>query len=147
MNTEKLKVVIIHLDLGIGGAERLVVNTAVCLKDIGFDVSIFTSHHDCNHCFEETKENGILGNSIHVYGDWIPRHIYGKCTAFFAIIRMIYITVILVLKSIIHNLYYNSKYVHFVFMDGVSASIPLLTLVGISSLSALFSSLLSSLLS
>ena len=131
MKKEKLKVVLIHLDLGIGGAERLVINTAICLKDIGYDVSILTSHHDHNHCFEETKGNGILGNSINVYGDWIPRHIYGKGTAFFAIIRMIYMTMILILKSIVHKLYNNSNYVDFVFMDGVSESIPLLTLLGI----------------
>jgi alpha-1,3/alpha-1,6-mannosyltransferase/myotubularin-related protein 1/2 len=128
----KGRVVLIHLDLGIGGAERLVINTAICLKDIGYDVSILTSHHDNNHCFEETnKDNGILGKSIHVYGDWIPRHIYGKGTAFFAIIRMLYITIILTIKSIIYKLFNNNNYVDFVFMDGVSESIPLLTLLGI----------------
>jgi len=129
----KGRVVLIHLDLGIGGAERLVINTAICLKDIGYDVSILTSHHDNNHCFEETnKDNGILGKSIRVYGDWIPRHIYGKGTAFFAIIRMLYITIILIIKNIIYKLFNNNNnYVDFVFMDGVSESIPLLTLLGI----------------
>lgn len=47
-----------HLDLGIGGAEQLVVNIACMLKDSGHKVTIFTTHHDVNHCFEETKPDG-----------------------------------------------------------------------------------------
>jgi alpha-1,3/alpha-1,6-mannosyltransferase len=55
-----MKVALIHLDLGIGGAERLVVNIAICLKRMGHEVRILTSHHDLNHCFEETKKGGKL---------------------------------------------------------------------------------------
>ena len=44
----------------IGGAERLVINMAICLKRMGHDVRILTSHHDVNHCFEETEKNGEL---------------------------------------------------------------------------------------
>jgi hypothetical protein len=54
-----MKIAIIHLDLGIGGAERLVVNIALCLKRMGHDVRILTSHHDPKHCFEETAPGGI----------------------------------------------------------------------------------------
>jgi hypothetical protein len=73
-----MKVTIIHLDLGIGGkylrlkilrmevayltvstgAEQLIVNVATSLKELGHDVLILTSHHDQNHCFEETKASG-----------------------------------------------------------------------------------------
>lgn len=42
-----------------GGAEQLVVSIACTLKSMGHAVSILTSHHDQNHCFDETKENGM----------------------------------------------------------------------------------------
>ena len=52
-----MKVIIVHPDLGIGGAERLIVDAAVALKEKGNDVTIYTSHHDKNHCFPETKNS------------------------------------------------------------------------------------------
>lgn len=55
-----MKVVILHLDLGIGGAEQLIVNVATVVKELGHEVVLLTSHHDKNHCFEETKPNGML---------------------------------------------------------------------------------------
>ncbi|KAJ8455621.1 hypothetical protein OPV22_006277 [Ensete ventricosum] len=51
---KKLKIAIIHPDLGIGGAERLIVDAAVQLASHGHSVHLFTSHHDKNRCFEET---------------------------------------------------------------------------------------------
>ena len=42
-----------------GGAEQLIVSIGCTLKEMGYTVNILTSHHDCNHCFEETKEKGI----------------------------------------------------------------------------------------
>ena len=39
-------VVFLHPDLGIGGAERLVVDAAVALKRRGHTVTMVTSHHD-----------------------------------------------------------------------------------------------------
>ncbi|KAI8010079.1 Alpha-1,3/1,6-mannosyltransferase ALG2 [Camellia lanceoleosa] len=44
--TSKLNIAIIHPDLGIGGAERLIVDAAVELASHGHNVHIFTSHHD-----------------------------------------------------------------------------------------------------
>lgn len=58
-----------------------------------------------------------------MYGDWLPRHLFGKFTAFFAILRMIYLAIIVVL-------FYNQTS-ELVFMDGVSAPIPLLRLFGL----------------
>jgi hypothetical protein len=54
-----MKVAIVHPDLGIGGAERLIVDAAVALKERGHEIFIYTSHHDPNHCFPETKSNQI----------------------------------------------------------------------------------------
>lgn len=39
-----------------GGAERLVVDAAIGLQDLGHSVDIYTSHHDPGHCFEETRD-------------------------------------------------------------------------------------------
>ena len=50
-----MKIAIVHPDLGIGGAERLIVDAAIELKNRGHEVTIYTSHHDPNHCFPETK--------------------------------------------------------------------------------------------
>lgn len=49
-------VVFFHPDLGIGGAERLVIDAALGLQNRGHKVVIFTSHCDRNHCFEEARD-------------------------------------------------------------------------------------------
>jgi hypothetical protein len=43
-----------------GGAERLMVNLALAMQDLGHEVKIFTSHHDPQRCFQETKLDGSL---------------------------------------------------------------------------------------
>ena len=58
--TDKKKTIIFfHPDLGIGGAERLVIDAAVGLQNRGHKVVIFTSHCDPKHCFDEARD-GIL---------------------------------------------------------------------------------------
>lgn len=49
-------IVFFHPDLGIGGAERLIVDAAVGLQQLGHKVTIFTSHRDTRHCFEEARD-------------------------------------------------------------------------------------------
>lgn len=58
MATEKKEktIVFFHPDLGIGGAERLIIDAAVGLKNRGHKVVIFTSHCDPKHCFEEARD-------------------------------------------------------------------------------------------
>lgn len=51
-----------------GGAEMLVVNAAVAAKRAGHEVVVYTSHHDVNRCFEETKEEGM--HVLRLYG-WL----------------------------------------------------------------------------
>jgi alpha-1,3/alpha-1,6-mannosyltransferase len=54
---EKRKTIIFfHPDLGIGGAERLIIDAAVGLKKRGYKVVIFTSHCDPKHCFDEARD-------------------------------------------------------------------------------------------
>ncbi len=49
-------VVFFHPDLGIGGAERLIIDAAVGLQELGHKVTIFTSHCDPQHCFDEARD-------------------------------------------------------------------------------------------
>lgn len=52
-------VAFIHLDLGIGGAENLVINAAKGLQEKGFNVTMFTSHHDRTRAFKETTDGTL----------------------------------------------------------------------------------------
>lgn len=48
-----------------GGAERLVVDAAVGLQKLGHKIDIYTSHHDKNHCFEETRNGNPFKFLVH----------------------------------------------------------------------------------
>ncbi|KAK2582960.1 hypothetical protein KPH14_009016 [Odynerus spinipes] len=110
------RIIFLHPDLGIGGAERLVVDSALALKKSGHDVSFVTTHHDPDHCFIETKDGTI---PVTVVGNWLPRHILGKFFALCAYIRMVYAaTYIIFLKN----------RPELVFCDLVSVCIPILRL-------------------
>jgi len=53
---QRWNIIFFHPDLGIGGAERLIVDAAVGLQEQGHKVTIFTSHCDPAHCFEEARD-------------------------------------------------------------------------------------------
>lgn len=108
---EGRRIIFIHLDLGIGGAEQLILNLALASKngpntvstmdtksydengDLNEDVWIYTSHCDPSHCFDEVrKPHGSLCDNVTVYGEFIPPNIFGRGTAFFSTLRMMYIT-------------------------------------------------------
>ena len=135
-------VTFVHLDLGIGGAERLVVNLANALTEEetveksdkrSYCVKIVTSHHDPNHCFDETKPDGNLGQCITVYGDWLPRSIFGKAAALCAIVRMLYISLMVILSHYlaVMGLIASTRRSDVIVLDGVSAPIPLFYLARI----------------
>lgn len=73
-----VRVTILHPDLGIGGAERLIVDAAVGLQDRGHSVRIFTNQYSRSHCFQETLDLGesyCLNAKFRVflcqkYGNW-----------------------------------------------------------------------------
>ncbi|CAM0142658.1 Alpha-1,3-mannosyltransferase-like protein [Umbelopsis sp. WA50703] len=113
-----LKVAFIHPDLGIGGAERLVVDAAVGLKQRGHEVIMYTSHHDKNHCFEETRDGTlevrVKGNTI------IPRTLFGRFYILCAILRQFHLCLSLLRE---HKDSYDV-----LFVDQLSACIPLLKL-------------------
>jgi len=90
------QVVFVHLDLGIGGAEQLVVNLASAslgpstpgyvhvaspsqqddpldVHALDANVSIYTTHCSPTHCFDVVKPpNGILSSSVQVRGAFLP---------------------------------------------------------------------------
>jgi alpha-1,3/alpha-1,6-mannosyltransferase len=57
---EAKNIVFFHPDLGIGGAERLIIDAAVGLQKRGHKVTIFTSHCDPQHCFDEARDGKLL---------------------------------------------------------------------------------------
>jgi hypothetical protein len=55
-SADRKSIVFVHPDLGIGGAERLVIDAAVGLQSCGHKVTILTSYRDKNHCFDEARD-------------------------------------------------------------------------------------------
>lgn len=62
--SQKRSVIFIHPDLGIGGAERLIIDAAVGLQELGHKVTIFTSHCDPTHCFDEARDGTSICSQI-----------------------------------------------------------------------------------
>ncbi|KAL5803116.1 hypothetical protein ACOSQ4_031421 [Xanthoceras sorbifolium] len=114
--SSKLNIAIIHPDLGIGGAERLIVDAAVELASHGHNVHVFTAHHDKKRCFEETLDGTF---PVTVYGDFLPRHIFYRLHAVCAYLRCIFVALCVLLK-------WSSFDV--ILADQVSVVIPLLKL-------------------
>ncbi|KAJ5599511.1 hypothetical protein N7450_000578 [Penicillium hetheringtonii] len=84
-------VVIIHPDLGIGGAERLIIDVALALQNRGHRVTIYTSHCDKTHCFEEARDGTL---DVRVRGDTIfPAHLFGRLHILMASLRQLHLTV------------------------------------------------------
>lgn len=84
-----MKIGFLHLDLGIGGAERLVIDAALGLREAGHEVTIFTTHHDPDRCFPETRDGSLR---VRVVGNALPNHTGARLRAPFAIARMAYLS-------------------------------------------------------
>ncbi|GAA5931846.1 GDP-Man:Man(1)GlcNAc(2)-PP-dolichol alpha-1,3-mannosyltransferase [Sporobolomyces koalae] len=100
-----LRVAFIHPDLGLGGAERLVVDAALALQQRGHHVEIFTSYHEdgnTGRSFEETR-NGSL--NVHVLGNSIfPRSLLGRFTIVCAILRQLHLVAQFLLATLFFHL-------------------------------------------
>ena len=59
---DKKSIVFVHPDLGIGGAERLVIDAAVGLQSCGHKITILTSYRDKNHCFDEARDGRLCSS-------------------------------------------------------------------------------------
>ena len=95
-----MKVAFIHPDLGIGGAERLVIDAALEFMDAGHEVVMYTGYHDVTRCFEETlDERGERAGWVRVHGSWVPRHFFGIFHALLANMRCLWATCALLLHD------------------------------------------------
>ena len=117
--SSKLRMAFLHPDLGIGGAERLVVDAALSLQRRGHTVSIITAHHDRSRCFEETRDGTLV---VHVAGSRVPRHLFGKLHIVCATLRALLGAMYLLLCE---------PGVDAVFVDQVPAPVPLLRACGV----------------
>lgn len=84
----------LHPDLGIGGAERLIIDAALALRARGCRVQIWTPRYDSSRCFSETAQL-----DVRIAGDWLPRNIFGRCHALCAVLRMIWLALHVLLLS------------------------------------------------
>ena len=87
-----LKIVFIHLDLGIGGAEQLVLQLATAATDLGHSVELVTTRCDADHCFASVAPGGALYDAVTIYGNWIPANVGGLGTALLSTFRILYLT-------------------------------------------------------
>lgn len=110
------KIAFIHPDLGIGGAERLIVDAAVGLQNTGNDIIIYTSHCDKSHCFEEVSSGDL---AVTVYGDFLPTKILQRFHILCSILRQLYLVLRLIISGEVR------KYDYFI-VDQLSFCVPLL---------------------
>lgn len=115
----KRKVVFLHPDLGIGGAERLIVDAAVGIQSGPYfnKVTIYTNHHDPKRAFSETTDGTL---DVRTTIGWLPRSIAGKGHVFFATMRMMLAAVRLALTETDADVF---------FVDQVAAAMPVLRLL------------------
>ena len=98
----------------------MVVDAATGLQTKGHKIVIYTSHHDPKHCFEETRDGTL---DVRVRGNYIvPRTFFGSFYIICAIIRQFHLTLSMIFWD-------RTKY-DIIFVDQLSANIPLLRLTG-----------------
>ncbi|KAI8961083.1 glycosyltransferase family 4 protein [Daldinia sp. FL1419] len=121
-DSESKTIVFLHPDLGIGGAERLVVDAAVGLQNRGYKVVVFTSHCDPKHCFDEARDGTldvrVRGNSI------VPPSILSRFSILCSILRQLHLILQIYLTSELQSLRPQAF-----FVDQLSAGLPLLQLL------------------
>jgi len=115
MSSPKLRIAFIHPDLGIGGAERLVVDAALGLQKLGHEVDIYTSHHDPKHCFDETRDGTLR---VHHVVPPFPRSLKGKFHILLSHARQLHLTT--------HLLHPHSPTYDVYFVDQLSTCVPFL---------------------
>ncbi|ORY56936.1 uncharacterized protein BCR38DRAFT_469316 [Pseudomassariella vexata] len=115
----KKTIVFLHPDLGIGGAERLVVDAAVGLQNRGHKVVIFTSYCDPSHCFDEARDGTldvrVRGNTI------VPSSILSRFSILCAVLRQLHLILQICWTSELQDLAPDAY-----FIDQLSAGLPLL---------------------
>ncbi|EPR62381.1 glycosyltransferase, group 1 family protein [Toxoplasma gondii GAB2-2007-GAL-DOM2] len=119
-HADRPKCTIVHLDLGIGGAEHLIVLAALAMQgrdstseradsrgqqkaeengsraDDGYDVEVITTRHDRNRCFPATVDGRL---KVFEYGHFLPRSIFGKAVAFCSLLRMLWLVLVILVTG------------------------------------------------
>jgi len=109
-----LRIAFFHPDLGIGGAERWLIDAARALQAAGHRVTIVTSRWDCSRCFEATRDGTL---DVRVRGSWLPAHIAQRFRAPCALAR----SAACVIESVARGEHYD-----IVFVDLVPHIVPML---------------------
>ncbi|MBI1353815.1 MAG: glycosyltransferase [Acidobacteria bacterium] len=73
-----LRIAIAHPTMGLGGAERWVLDVAAALRDRGHRVTVFTARVDRERCFEEARDGSI---DIRERAGFLPANILGRLRA------------------------------------------------------------------
>lgn len=115
---KSLRIAFVHPDLGIGGAERLVVDAAVALQEAGHKVSLYTARHEPGHCFQETRDGTL---KVVVFGGFLPRRVLGRFYAACAYLRMCWVSLRIVLMQ-------GETPFDVIIVDQVSICLPILRL-------------------
>lgn len=109
-----MRVAVVHPDLGLGGAERLILDAILELQAAGHEVQVYTAHHDPKRCFRETlapgaaparaiaqppahssSTDGTRAPWLHVHGGWLPRTVFGRLHALCAFVRCLLLALVL----------------------------------------------------
>ncbi|MCJ1433413.1 Alpha-1,3-mannosyltransferase-like protein [Xylographa pallens] len=117
--TQRKSIVFFHPDLGIGGAERLIIDAAVGLQELGHRVTIFTSHRDTGHCFDEARDGTL---DVRVRGGFLfPATFIGRFKILLTILRHYHLLLTISLNGELAALRPTAF-----FIDQLSAGIPFL---------------------
>lgn len=110
-----MEVAFIHPDLGLGGAEQLVVNLALSIRP-GFKPTIFTPRF--TRSFQPCHDGTL---QVEQHGHFLPRSVFGRFSALMVYLRTIYCALWVA--------FFGPLFEAFV-VDQVSAVVPLLKLCG-----------------
>ncbi|KNC47936.1 uncharacterized protein AMSG_04171 [Thecamonas trahens ATCC 50062] len=89
-----MRIAFLHPDLGVGGAERLVIDAGMGLLARGHAVTMYTNHRDVGHCFPEARDGSL---DVRVVGGWLPSSIFGMFSILCVTLRMLYAAVVMVI--------------------------------------------------
>src|SRR6202521_5344043 len=112
-----LRIGFLHPSLGIGGAERLVIDAALGLQRAGHRVTIFTSDFDPRNCFKEARDGTL---EVRAFGNFLPLQIANRLRAPCMIGRTCYAALRLAMMR---------EHFDLIFTDLVSQSIAVLRLM------------------
>jgi alpha-1,3/alpha-1,6-mannosyltransferase len=81
-----MRIALVHPDLGLGGAERLVIDVAIALKARAHTPTIYTAHRDATRCFADVAP-GREAIAVRVLRAPFPRVLFGRFHAILAALR------------------------------------------------------------